>query len=178
MSETLLPPNATALERSVALQIAKISDIPVPYIPLYSVDACPVPFLPWLAWSKRVDFWDATWPEEKKRTIISDAKVFNRQRGTRASILYATNQIRAGWQLKSWYEFTPKATPYTFELSNPTLSSITVDEFQDLCTVVDATKSARDLYAVAATIVSASTLHVLGSGHTIDRFTISSQDSA
>ena len=43
---TLLPPNATALERALASVIARISDVPVPIGDLWNPARCPAPLLP------------------------------------------------------------------------------------------------------------------------------------
>ena len=50
----LLPRNATKLEKNIEQLGEKISLIRVPFIDLHSIDHCPVPHLPWLAWEHRV----------------------------------------------------------------------------------------------------------------------------
>ncbi|WP_441006303.1 phage tail protein I, partial [Burkholderia pseudomallei] len=64
---SLLPPNATALERRLADTNARISDIPVDIGKLMDPDAIPLRFLPWLAWHLGVETWKDYWPEQVKR---------------------------------------------------------------------------------------------------------------
>lgn len=60
---SLLPPNATELERALELLIdARIGDISTPLRDLWSAENCPEALLPWLAWALSVDQWSADWP--------------------------------------------------------------------------------------------------------------------
>ena len=82
MTEHLLPPNATALEKGLAAPLGRLSAIPVPIDQLLRADACPAPLLPWLAWALSVDLWDEAWPEVKKRAIIAESFALHRKKGT------------------------------------------------------------------------------------------------
>ncbi|MDO5101487.1 MAG: phage tail protein I [Lautropia sp.] len=82
MTETLLPPNATTLERALAEVTARVDEAPVPIRELWRADTCPAHLLPWLAWAMSVDEWDSTWPEETKRASIRDAAQIQRHKGT------------------------------------------------------------------------------------------------
>lgn len=79
---TLLPPNATALERALASVIARISDVPVPIGDLWNPARCPAPLLPWLAWALSVDEWDNSWTEEVQRAVIAASVEIHRHKGT------------------------------------------------------------------------------------------------
>ncbi|WP_226941135.1 phage tail protein I [Janthinobacterium violaceinigrum] len=65
-----LPPNTTALERTIAVACAELVNVPVPLRELWNADRCPVALLPFLAWACSVDRWDDNWPESIKRGTI------------------------------------------------------------------------------------------------------------
>ncbi len=52
---SLLPPNATKLEKNAEKLGEKISSLAVPFIDLHRIDSCPAAHLPWLAWQHRVE---------------------------------------------------------------------------------------------------------------------------
>ena len=49
LDQSLLPKNSTQLEKLIEHQAMRMRDIPVMFYQLIDADACPVPFLPWLA---------------------------------------------------------------------------------------------------------------------------------
>jgi phage tail P2-like protein len=66
MSHDLLPPNATALDSA----LATATDIDLPTSGLRGIGAsatCPAPALPWLAWERSVENFDAAATEESGR---------------------------------------------------------------------------------------------------------------
>lgn len=119
MSDTLLPPNATALERALAAGVARVSDVPMPLAPLWDPATCPADVLPWMAWGLSVDTWDADWPEAAKRTAIANAIAIHRRKGTRFAVETVLAQIDALATVIEWHETTPRGTPHTFEIHVP-----------------------------------------------------------
>ena len=55
LDQSLLPKNSTQLEKLIERQAMGMRDIPVMFYQLIDADTCPVPFLPWLAWARRVE---------------------------------------------------------------------------------------------------------------------------
>lgn len=86
MSSALLPPNATQMERAMADAIDAALDFNVPLRDLWNPGRCPVAFLPWLAWTFSVDYWDAAWTEERKRAVISESLRIHRTKGSIGSV--------------------------------------------------------------------------------------------
>lgn len=86
MTATLLPPNATALERAVEMTAAPLGEIPVPIATLWDPYACPAAMLPWLAWADSVDNWDSAWSERTKREVIAASYDVHRHKGSLWSI--------------------------------------------------------------------------------------------
>lgn len=79
---SLLPPNATPLERAVERTTAPLGDIPVPISTVWDPETCPAPLLPWLAWAYSVDVWDSSWSERTKRAVIAAAYDVHRHKGS------------------------------------------------------------------------------------------------
>lgn len=81
--QSLLPPNATALERALEAPVgAAIGALPVPLRYLWKPEAIPSAVLPWLAWALSVDEWNDAWPETIKRAIIAKSIELHRIKGT------------------------------------------------------------------------------------------------
>ncbi|WP_175784230.1 phage tail protein I [Burkholderia ambifaria] len=82
MTSSLLPPNATPLERALEQVMHEPGRLPVPIAKLWNSAKCPVDLLPWLAWSISVDEWDATWPEVVKRDTLAVTPMILARKGT------------------------------------------------------------------------------------------------
>ena len=80
--DTLLPPNASDLERALDAATARIGAVPLPLRDLWSPDRCPAALLPWLAWALSVDYWRSDWPESVKRHVIACSVLIHRRKGT------------------------------------------------------------------------------------------------
>lgn len=83
---SLLPPNATAQERALALTTARGGAVPVPIRELWDPDTCPADKLAFLAWAFGVDEWDPAWSDEAKRATIRDAVLVQSRKGSVWSI--------------------------------------------------------------------------------------------
>lgn len=84
---SLLPPNATALERRLA---GSGFATPAGLVPgLWNADTCPAALLPWLAWAESVDDWNPAWSEERQRAVIQTSRAVHRLKGTVAAIKQA-----------------------------------------------------------------------------------------
>ena len=172
----LLPPNSTRLEKSVATQADRIIAISVGFAAMHHVDSCPVPYLPWLAWSLRVDFWDADGTDQQKRQAIRDGRTFNLSRGTADALNYALQQVTPAYQLLAWHQLTPKGMPFTFTVQLPEAQFYSINDIQTIHAAVDTAKSARDLYSVQARIFTDSTVVVAGAAREGQRVRLSTLD--
>ncbi|EGG93508.1 Tail protein I [gamma proteobacterium IMCC1989] len=83
---SLLPPNATQLEKDWEVVANIATDKPVNIRTLWDWETCPVEFLPWLAWALSVDDWDANWSEDQKRQSIKESYQIHVKKGTVGSI--------------------------------------------------------------------------------------------
>lgn len=85
MTRTLLPPGSTPLEIRAAEVCAPIID-PTPLRWLADANRCPVAFLPWLAWARSVEGYDAASSEERQRALIRQSIDIHKRKGTVAAV--------------------------------------------------------------------------------------------
>jgi len=83
-SVTLLPPNATELEKALARCAARVSSLGVTakMLALWNPATCPAATLPWLAQALHVDEWSETWTEAQKRAVIAASVATHKRKGT------------------------------------------------------------------------------------------------
>jgi phage tail P2-like protein len=113
---TLLPPNATTLERQAAEALAQIERVPVPIRDLLNPDRCPVDLLPYLAWALSVDRWNSAWPESAKRRAIKAAYFIHAHKGTLGALRRVVEPLGYLIEVQEWWETEPPGTPGTFAL--------------------------------------------------------------
>ena len=118
MTNSLLPPNATAFERALEAGAARIVGLDAPA----NIDdpmTCPVALLPWLAWGLSVDTWDGDWSEADKRAAVAGSLELHRRKGTPMSVETVLSRFDQLARLVEWHETTPRGTPHTFEIRVP-----------------------------------------------------------
>ncbi len=86
MTDHLLPSSSTQFERDVSSTVGRLENLPVPIREIHSADDCPEPLLPWLAWAFSVEDWEADWPEERKREVISASFGIHMIKGTPGAV--------------------------------------------------------------------------------------------
>lgn len=122
MLNSLLPPNATPLERALVDASARIGDVALDDVMAqWNPATCPIADLPWLAWGLSIDRWDPDWSEDQKRAAVGTAIEDQRLKGTRFSVERILASFDALLELVEWFELTPHAEPYTFEVRLPLL---------------------------------------------------------
>jgi len=91
MSEfrSVLPRNATQLERDIEQVSGQAVNVPIAIRDLWSPERCPAELLPWLAWAFSIadeEGWSYAESESAKRALISRAAQIHRKKGTIWSI--------------------------------------------------------------------------------------------
>jgi phage tail P2-like protein len=79
---SLLPPNASPLERRLSSVAADLERAKAPLDALWDAQRIPADMLPWLGWAVGVDHWHRRWSEQAKRDAIGEAIPIRRLRGT------------------------------------------------------------------------------------------------
>ena len=150
---SILPPNATPLERDLDLLGHRLTGLPEPVAHLWNPWTCPEDLLPWLAWAFSVDAWEARWPLGQRRAVVAASIPIHRIKGTRGAVRRALAALGIGAQLSEWFEYGGR--PHTFRVvARPTVDLIgdpTIPflsrELRDLTeTVLDAVKPVRSHY--------------------------------
>lgn len=176
-AQCLLPRNATPLELRLSALAARLDTLPLTFTQLHDIEQCPVPFLPWLAWSERVEYWSPNWSASRKRQTITESAAANACKGTATGLHYALSQILPdGHTLQAWHELTPPGAPHTFVVGVlPPDRVLSIAELSDIQRGTESAKSARDSFAIRARVHSRTTTHSGGIGFAAERLTLTSQ---
>ena len=116
MSNSLLPPGSSALERRLAQACSGISDLNVPLRDLWNPWKCPAKFLPYLAWAFSVDRWEENWTETAKRQAVSDAFWIHQRKGTVAAVKRVIEGLGYSMTLNEWWEVADPAGTFRLEI--------------------------------------------------------------
>lgn len=149
---SLLPPNATALERALEALSRRLDEIPVPLRDLVNVETCPDRFLPWLAFTRSVDAWNPAWSPRVKRNLIAASIDLHRRKGSAKSVRDVVQAFGGQIALREWWQMDPPGAPHTFDMvltltgdDGETASQTFIDEVID---EVARTKPARAWFTV------------------------------
>ncbi|ASE41136.1 phage tail protein I [Brevundimonas vesicularis] len=117
MTETLLPHNATRLERALEQALAtRLDALPVPIKDTLNADVIPVASLPWLGYSFGLRTWNADWPEMVRRSVVKNAIPTARRKGSVQSVRDVVAAFGGSLAIREWWELTPKGSPFTFSI--------------------------------------------------------------
>lgn len=114
LTPSLLPPQATALERDLEQATARMANVPTPFATLWNHATCPADLLGWLAWANSVDEWDTNWPEEIKREAIRIAPLLHQCKGTVWALQNALKPLGTFTTIEEWWAMNPPGAPGTF----------------------------------------------------------------
>ena len=174
MTDHLLPPNATKLERSLSIAMARLGDVPVPIASLWRPQDCPAAHLPWLAWAFSVDVWSPAWTELQKRDAINVSCYVHKHKGTVAAMKAALAALGFTVELREWFQESPPEIPYTFGLIID-IGEVGADAglYDDAEAVALAAKNARSqLRYVRLRAGSAGEIYIGGATATLDTINI------
>ena len=151
--KTLLPPNATDLERKLAEVGIDAFELPSTRI-IKDIDHVPSQFLPFIAWQKSVDYWDNNWQEELKRKVIKESRDLHRLKGTPTAIKKALEPFGYEVTLIEWFKAEPNLVPGTFNLElNVIGKSLNAETYSEINRLVSESKAAsRHLANLTVTI--------------------------
>ncbi|CCO22224.1 phage tail protein I [Maridesulfovibrio hydrothermalis] len=105
MSKSLLPPNASKLERDFSEVVARIGELHIPIDDLWNPETCPLGLLPYLAWALSVDVWDEDWPEDVKRAVVRESVAIHRIKGTPGAVEKMCAALGYDVRVLEWFEY-------------------------------------------------------------------------
>ena len=180
-SPSLLPRNASDLERQAAQALTQIQRVPVPLRQLWNPDTCPAELLPYLAWSLSVDRWDSKWLESTKRAAIRASYVIHSRKGTIGALRRVVEPLGYLIEIVEWWQTVPEGVPGTFALKVGVLDTgITEEMYQELTFLIDDAKPvSRHLTGLAISLESTGLINVFAAlyeGDEIDVYPPSPRD--
>ncbi len=147
---SILPPNATAVERA----IDRASAAALERLPVYLIrwvkdpDSCPLALLPWLAWEYQVDTWNINWSEQRNAMRSSAPTT------STAIVVRSPPSVMPWWTVLSGRillngSIRTRKDPYTFRL-NVYQNDLPVTEYdqQDLKLAVLRARNLRSWFSV------------------------------
>lgn len=173
--QTILPPNATALEiildlveaeRMEALRIEATALIRS----LYRPDDCPERFLPHLAWFLGIAQWSNDWPVAIRRAKIKSAITIHKHAGTARAVADVVANYGGAMRLVEWWETTPPGDPYTFAISitlGGQSSPPSADMLAAMAADLDRAKPARAHYAINITTSATARITLRAAGNAV-----------
>jgi phage tail P2-like protein len=163
--DTLLPPNATPLERALEDVVGvRIEGIPVPVATLWNPTTCPVALLPWLAWTLSVDAWVPTWTEAQQRQVIAASPVVHAHKGTPYALETAIGALGYPTKVGEWFNWSPVGNPYEFDVTVDVADEgITEALYEQMARLIDTSKNVRShLKALTLKSVTRGTAYIGG----------------
>jgi phage tail P2-like protein len=159
---SLLPRNATQLERLAAQALAQIRRTPIPLRQLWNPSLCPVEMLPYLAWSFSVDRWSSDWTEATKRAAIRSAYYIHSRKGTIGALRRVVEPLGYLIEVIEWYQTAPEGVPGTFALKVGVLDTGITDEmYRELTFLIDDAKPrSRHLTGLAISLETTGQLYL------------------
>lgn len=161
--DSLLPPNATAVELALEYAMARIENVPNPVATVRDPALCPASLLPWLAWAHSVDEWSEHWTEALKREVIANSAVRHARRGTVGAIEDAVSIWSGAVSVRVWHEDEPPGQPFSLSVAvaGGTAAGSNGDAIAKIDAAIRLNKSARDSYTLTVGAEYQSGLRVL-----------------
>lgn len=162
---SLLPPNATELERALEAVGLSVLDLPVPIDTLWNPDTISADLLPWLAWSLSVESWKPYWSDVIKRNRVKTAIDIARRKGTAKSVRDVVESFGGHVEIREWWQSEPKGVPHTFTLilTVPTQGGqeASAEFVDDIIAEVRRTKPARSHFTFTQGVLAMGGLGVI-----------------
>ncbi|HBN7642434.1 phage tail protein I [Pseudomonas aeruginosa] len=166
---SLLPPNASPLERKLEQATLRLGTMAVPLRELWNPETCPANLLPWLAWTLSLDSWQPYWPEAVKRARIRSAVDIQRRKGTAKSVRDVVRSFGSSLALREWWQKEPMGTPHTFEVVLTLGASVpnTAAYQQDIIKEIERTKPVRSHFTLTLGLAATGGLGLQGAARPV-----------
>lgn len=174
LKKSMLPANATQLERALENTFVRALDIDVQIRHIWDPHQCPARLLPWLAKCLSVDEFSSTWPEDIQRQVIADSVPVHLKKGTIGAVRDALAALDAVVDVSRWFEhggapYTARITAWAGDNLDPDGNTMLTPELQaQLWRVVAATKPRSTRVDFQVGLRHAQEIHLSASGHCHD----------
>ena len=108
-------PDFYAMAVAISPEIREISAAIDEVLFYANLDNLPEPLVDLLAWQKRVDFYDASLPLEKKRQLVRLSDEFKRRKGTAWAVDQVVSAAFDDSEVSEWFEYGGQ--PYRFKVT-------------------------------------------------------------
>ncbi|MCV6588941.1 MAG: phage tail protein I [Marinobacterium sp.] len=151
----LMPPSAIQESRQRAAVMARLSEIPVPVRHMWNPQTIPAPFLPYLAWSFSVDYWNPDWDDATKRRVIAASWDTHAYKGTIYAIEEAVKTLGYAIEIEEWFQNEQLRRRGTFGVRvqvTPDTPSLTTTRLRDIEAAITRAKRASQHHDIRADV--------------------------
>ncbi|MDK9375853.1 phage tail protein I [Lelliottia sp. V106_10] len=172
MSNDLLPPSVTRLERVAARVCASLGEVPVPLRQLWNPWTCRADLLPYLAWAFSVDRWDEAWPNSTKRKAVADAFYLHKYKGTTGAMRRVVEPFGLLLQVNEWWNIATEPGTFTLDIGVEE-QGIGEDTWQELERLIDDVKPcSRHMLGMSLHLHTAGRVYAGASAYMGDTLTV------
>lgn len=172
MSNDLLPPSASRMERIAARVCASLGEVPVPLRQLWNPWTCRADLLPYLAWAFSVDRWDEGWSQETKRKAIADAYYLHRYKGTTGAMRRVVEPFGYFIKVNEWWDIDTNPGTFTLDIGveDEGISEETYQELERL--IADVKPCSRHMLGMSLHLQTSCHFYVGASTYLGDTLTV------
>ncbi|MBA7950962.1 phage tail protein I [Citrobacter freundii] len=172
MSNDLLPPSASRMERVAARVCASLGEVPVPLRQLWNPWTCRADLLPYLAWAFSVDCWDEAWPINTKRKAVADAFYLHRYKGTTGAMRRVVEPFGYFIRVNEWWNIDTDPGTFTLDIGveEEGISEETYQELERL--IADVKPCSRHMLGMSLHLQTTGPLYVGASAYLGDTLTV------
>lgn len=172
MSNSLLPPGSSTLERRLAATCSGMTGLNVPLRELWNPATCPEKFLPYLAWAFSVDRWDESWAESVKRKVVLDAFYIHQHKGTTSAIRRVVEPFGFLIRIIEWWQIGEAPGTFCLDIGVQD-KGITEESYQELERLIsDARPCSRHLLGMSINLQVSGQMQMAAASYDGDDLTV------
>ncbi|ELP5719998.1 phage tail protein I [Enterobacter asburiae] len=172
MSNDLLPPSASRMERVAARVCASLGEVPVPLRQLWNPWTCRTDLLPYLAWAFSVDRWDEAWPISTKRKAVADAFYLHKYKGTTGAMRRVVEPFGFFIRVNEWWNIDTAPGTFTLDIGveDQGISEETYQELERL--IADVKPCSRHMLGMSLHLQTTGDLYIGAGSYSGDTLTV------
>lgn len=107
---------------------------------LHDIDTVHESFLPFLAWIYRADGWSNDWPIERKRSVVKNALLLFKYKGTIWAVERALELSMFDATVVPWYAMVPEGARGTFKVDAVKADGLHQKDYSDCVNLIESNK--------------------------------------